>query len=326
MKSTKKKPLLLVAAAVALGAAALGVQAGPGPSWTALAPVPSVGCGVEGMSVAQIDGHIMAALGYDRGAGDTNRLRIYDITANTWSFGANAPGPSSEGAGIAHGGLFYAVGGRFGAARTDIWAYDPDTDTWDATLAPMSQGRAGLALATVGNAIYAIGGRIATGGPCTGGELASVERYDIDTDTWTNVAPLPNARSDLAAATVGGKIYVFGGCTGFGTYLNSVSVYDPTTDTWTDGLAAMPTARAAMYSVATKGDTVYVIGGSQGVFPGVSANEAYTVSKNAWTTAMSMPTPRGEAGAAGHGGRIYVLGGSQPAYGNAVAANEVFKP
>jgi hypothetical protein len=41
--------------------------------------------------------------------------------------------------------------------------------------------------------------------------LASVERYDIVTNAWTPVAPLLSPRQDLAAAAIGGKIYVFGG-------------------------------------------------------------------------------------------------------------------
>lgn len=111
---------------------------------------------------------------------------------------------------MAHGGLFYTAGGRFGVARRDLWSYEPGTDSW-MVLAPMNVGRTALALAVAGNAIYAIGGRAAPGGPCSGPGLASVERYDIDTNTWELVAPMPVALSDRAAVKVGGKIYVFGG-------------------------------------------------------------------------------------------------------------------
>jgi hypothetical protein len=36
--------------------------------------------------------------------------------------------------------------------------------------------------------------------------------------------------------------------------------------------------------------------------------------------------PRGEMGVASHGGRIYTVGGSLPAYGNSVDTNDVFTP
>ena len=59
-------------------------------------------------------------------------------------------------------------------------------------------------------------------------ELATVERYDIASGVWTTVAPLPSARSNLAAAAVGGKIYVFGGCTGiFNGFLRDVDGVRP---------------------------------------------------------------------------------------------------
>ena len=110
--------------------------------------------------------------------------------------------------------------------------------------------RADLAIAVVGNSIYAIGGRTSTGGPCTGGPLATVERYDIASDTWTPVASLLAPRSDLAAATVGGKTYVFGGCDAAGNFPADVDVYNPVTDTWSAAPANMPIARAGMYAVA----------------------------------------------------------------------------
>jgi len=301
-------------------------------TWTVLTNVPTASpssLGVEGMSVASVDNKIIAALGNEEP--DKATTRIYDVDGDTWSFGANAPGPNAEGAGVAHGGLFYSIGGRFmQTPRADIWSYDPATDTWNASLTPMSLGRTGLAVAAVGNSLYAIGGRTTTSGPCSGfgtHQLASVERYDIATDSWTTVASLPSARSDLAAATVGGKIYVFGGCRGDETILNDVDVYDPVTDTWSTAPSDMPTARAAMYAVATRGGTVYVIGGWDGIGNGLSTNEAYEVPQDQWTTGLPpMPTPRAEAGIADYGGRIFVVGGGQPGFGSPVAAMEVFKP
>jgi hypothetical protein len=46
------------------------------------------------------------------------------------------------------------------------------------------------------------------------GDTLTTRIYDIASGTWSAVAPLPSARSDLAAKTKGGKIYVFGGCAG----------------------------------------------------------------------------------------------------------------
>ena len=157
--------------------------------------------------------------------------------------------------------------------------------------------------------------------------MGTVERYDIDTDTWSTVAPLPNPRSDLAAVAHGGKIFVFGGCTGTASapsVTNEVDMYDPQTNTWATGLTPMPTARASLVA-GHSGDQVYAIGGTDGA-SAKNVNEVYDISRDSWSSNTPMPTPRQEAGAHSHGGRIYVVGGAQPAFGSSTDANEVFKP
>lgn len=155
--------VVTVVAATLVPAYAGPAPKGAGPAWATLTPVPTrfvFSIGVEGMSVASVGNEIIAALGFD--AGDTDITRIYDIASDTWSLGALAPGSSSEGAGTSHGGLFYNVGGR-GAGFAALWSYNPTTDAWT-VLTPMPTGRAGLAVAVVGNSIYAIGGRTSGGG------------------------------------------------------------------------------------------------------------------------------------------------------------------
>jgi N-acetylneuraminic acid mutarotase len=296
-------------------------------TWTPLAPVSPAAA--EGMAVGGVGQVIIAAYGFS--GGDTNLTRRYNITTNSWSLGTNAPGsPSSEQAygETTHGGFLYVIGGRANGAGaaplSDLRRYDPDADTW-LTLASMNTPRAGAAAAIQDDAIFVIGGRAATGGPCTGSPLSVVERYDIMTDTWSTVAPLPGpARSDLAAVSHGGKIFVFGGCSDVGVVTGEVDKYDPQTDTWTTGLAPMLPPRASF--VAGKvGDTVFAIGGSLTGTDQVSVNQSYKISSDSWsTTPAAMPTSRSEAGVHSHGGRVYVVGGGNR--GISTDANEVFKP
>jgi kelch-like protein 1/4/5 len=157
--------------------------------------------------------------------------------------------------------------------------------------------------------------------------LTTVEKYDIDTDTWSPVAPLLNGRSDLAAVAHGGKIFVFGGCTGPASapiVTGEVDMYDPQTNTWTTLPSTMTTPRASLVA-GHSGDNVYAIGGTNGVSAS-NANEVYDAAHNTWSTSTAtMPTARQEAGVNSHGGRIYVVGGSTT-FGTSTAANEVFKP
>jgi len=153
-----------------------------------------------------------------------------------------------------------------------------------------------------------------------------VERYDIDTNTWRTVAPLPSPRSDLAAVAHGGKVFVFGGCTGTASapsVTNEVDMYDPDTNTWTI-LAPMPTQRASLVA-GHKGNLVYAIGGTNGV-SALNVNEVYDFSANSWSTNTPMPTAQQEAGVHSHGGTVYVVGGSAPAYGSSSTANQEFTP
>ena len=319
---TRRKWLLaIVAGALAAFSAA---QTGYAQTWTAPAPVPAP---TEGMTVGGVGKVIISAYGASS-TGDTNLTRLYDITADSWSMGAPAPLPARSEAAYGdttHAGFLYVIGGgNSGGVLRDLQRYDPVTDSWT-TLASMPTARAGAVAAVVDNNIFVIGGRSSAAGPCNGGPyLATVEKYDVDTNTWSAVASLPSPRSDLAAVTHGGKVFVFGGCTGTGTVTNEVDMYDPETDTWTTGLAPMPTPRAS-FAAGHSGQRVYAIGGSDGA-SSLNANEVYNIASNSWSTTTPMQTARLEAGTRSHGGRVYVVGGANPAPGSSTDANEVFKP
>jgi len=278
------------------------------------------------MTVGGIGQVIVAAYGFSPVPGNTNQTRLYNINTDSWSTGAAAPMPVRADAAsgdTTHGGFLYVIGGgNSGVALFDLERYDPVLDAWT-TLASMNTARAGAAAAVIDDGIFVIGGRQSTSGPCSGGPyLDTVEKYDIDTNTWSPVAPLPNQRSDMAAVAHGGKIYVFGGCSSTGV-TKEVDIYDPQTNTWTIGAMPMPTARASLVA-GHSGDKVYAIGGTDGV-SALNVNEVYDIPSGSWSNA-STTAPRQEAGVNSHAGRIYVVGGATPTYGTSTNANEVFKP
>jgi len=321
---TKRKWLLAIAAGAlaTFAAAPSGYAQG---TWTGLAPVPSP---TEGMTVGGAGQVIIAAYGAATGV-DTNATRLYNITADSWSFGLPGPGPARSEAAYGdttHAGFLYVIGGGSseGGVFRDVNRYDPVMDVWT-TVAPMPTARAGAVAAAVDNTIFVIGGRTTAGGPCGSGPyLATVEKYDVDTNTWSTVAALPSPRADLAAVAHGGKIYVFGGCTAPASVTSEVDVYNPETDTWTTGLTPMPTPRGSLVA-GRKGQIVYAMGGSDGA-SSLNVNEAYNIASDSWSTNTSLPTPRMKAGTHSHGGRVYVVGGATPVNGTSTAANAVFKP
>ena len=52
--------------------------------------------------------------------------------------------------------------------------------------------------------------------------------------SWSRLSPLGQPRQEVAAAEVGGKIYVVGGFAGNGATLGTTEVYDPASGRWTE--------------------------------------------------------------------------------------------
>jgi N-acetylneuraminic acid mutarotase len=91
--------------------------------------------------------------------------------------------------------------------------------------------------------------------------------YDPIKNTWTTLESMPSKRGGLAAASVYGNIYVFGGEEPGGTFDNNEK-YDPNTNKWTED-TPMPTGRHGLIA-ATINDKIYVVGG--GPEPGLTVS------------------------------------------------------
>ena len=172
---------------------------------------------------------------------------------------------------------------------------------WSAK-ASMPTARYGLAVATVANVIYAIGGT-------NGTYLATNEAYDPSTNSWTTKTAMPTARGFFAAAMVGNVIYAIGGSNvgTNGPYLATNEAYDPSIDSWI-AKTAMPTARCGLAG-AIVGNAIYAIGGNDGT-NNLATNEAYDPSTDSWTTKSAMPTAREFLAATAVGNVIYTIGGN----------------
>lgn len=123
----------------------------------------------------------------------------------------------------------------------------------------------------IGNRIYATGGRLTS----YARNMPVTEEYDPILDELSRRAPLPTTRSGIGAATVQGRLYVFGGEATEGTFEEN-EVYDPAVDRW-ETAPPMPTARHGI-GVVGLGNRIYVLAG--GTTPGGSAsalNEVFIV-------------------------------------------------
>src|SRR5207249_10254095 len=97
-------------------------------------------------------------------------------------------------------------------------------------------------------AIAAPNGLSYASGGDNAGALASVDSYNITSNTWTARASLPSAVMVYGAALGrDGLIYLFGGSTNYtingSPYFNTVYSYEPATNTWYTNPQTLPTAR-----------------------------------------------------------------------------------
>jgi len=179
----------------------------------------------------------------------------------------------------------------------------------------MPTPRFGLAIASLNNNIYAIGGQ-------TGGEITGVnECYSIDTDQWSILSTKPTPVSEINAVVIGGKIYVPGGKLPSGDVIDVLEIYDSRIDEWTQG-AVIPISLSA-YGMTSHEGKAYLFGGWDGEKFQDKVFE-YDPQLDTWRELTTMGTPRGYMGVANAGDRIYLMGG----YNGEVLSdiNEIFLP
>jgi DNA-binding CsgD family transcriptional regulator/N-acetylneuraminic acid mutarotase len=175
--------------------------------------------------------------------------------------------------------------------------------------------RWGLAVTAYENQIYAIGGEN------KGGVSNIIDKYDPQTNAWTDLTLKPTSVTDVKAAVIGGFIYVPGGKLASGLPTDVNEIYDPVTNQWSSG-RSLPKPLSA-YAMAVFEGRMYLFGGWDGE---QVVNEAfvYDYRNDSWSEIPSMPTARSYAGAVVVGGNIYIIGGWD---GNrALTVNEVFRP
>ncbi len=139
--------------------------------------------------------------------------------------------------------------------------------------------------------------------------------------SWETGAPMPTARSEVAVAEAGGRIYVLGGFVSNGQSTSLNQAYDPATDEW-QTLAPLPTARSGTATAALDG-LVLVFGAEEGAGT-FEQNEAYDPATESWPALTPLPTARHGIGAAVFDGAVYVPGGPVTGGSQQSDTNEAF--
>ncbi|NDI36084.1 M56 family metallopeptidase [Chengkuizengella sediminis] len=185
-------------------------------------------------------------------------VEVYDLQTDTWTQLTSMNEARFRFATEVIDGKIYTIGGRGDYTLSSTEVYDPETDTWT-LLANMNKPREDFSIGVIDEKLYVVGG--------FNGNfmryrkenyLSSVEVYDPQTDTWTQLTSMNQPRDNHATEVIDEKIYAIGGYYDY-NHLSNVEVYDPETDKWTE----VTNMNHARYGQATEliDDKLYVLGG-----------------------------------------------------------------
>lgn len=219
------------------------------------------------------------------------------------------------------GVYLYAVGGWPAAtgnggvattekASTALERYNVCTYRWEA-LAALPAPRANVGVALADGKIYVVGGSSAGADGASYQQYASVFAYDIATNHWVEVAPLPQSYAAMAVTAINGKVYAFGGLDGNGTASAQSYLYDPAHNRWTLK-APMPNGPRYLAAAAPLNGEIYVVGG----WNERADVEIYDPATDRWRVGPALEQGRHSLGlAAGPDGYLYAVGGAISASG-----------
>ena len=150
---------------------------------------------------------------------------------------------------------------------------------------------------------------------------------------WTQGTPAPTKRTEIAAASLDGKIYAVGGFNrpSIKNVLDfaisrDVEVYDPVTDSWSV-TTPLPEGRHHA-GIATLEGFLYIIGGftKSGftVWHAVNTVYQYNPTTRTWRERAPMPTARGALGVAVYQNKLYAVGGYDGEQNS--SATEIYDP
>ncbi|XP_077990257.1 kelch-like protein 12 [Glandiceps talaboti] len=207
-------------------------------------------------------------------------------------------------------GMLYAIGGECALADSQeetmylkcVECYDPLHKEW-LSVSDINVARSFIAVATLGDYLYAIGGEDRSY------SFNTVERYDCRTNQWLVAPSMKRKRAGAGIAVCDGKIYVAGGYDkSYHTDRASVECFDPETQEWTF-VAEMEKARSGLALVAMD-HFIYAFGGRlRHTDQYFDVAERYNTQTHQWTSIAPMNTARAWPAVAIFDNKIYVLGG-----------------
>lgn len=215
----------------------------------------------------------------------------------------------------------YVIGGSYDISldNEDVhpfgFKYNPLLMEWS-TIKPMNFDRCRFSLNVLDETLIAVGGhsegffqRLDDANNEANANVATVEKYDLASDSWTLLKSMPEYRCQHAATTYKHLLFVSGGIDQYGGVLDTFYTYDSTKDDWMKICNLTPRADHVLLRVDNK---VFIVGGWQeedGQRRLVSAVECYDIGSSSISIITHVPTARYHAGITLIDEKIYIIGG-----------------
>ncbi len=171
-------------------------------------------------------------------------------------------------------GKIYVLGGFQNSSSDRLEVYDVNDNTWSVK-ASLPTERSRLATVILDDLLYAMGGS---------GDSNRLDRYDPDSNAWTQRKNSGNSHIGAVAEAYRGKIYLIGGT---GSDGRIVEEYNPDSDEWT--LKQNSPSRRYDAASAVFNGKIYVIGGGED--DAEDRITAYDVEDDKWISSLT-PMPK----------------------------------
>jgi N-acetylneuraminic acid mutarotase len=191
-------------------------------TWSVKASLPAP---LSSPGIAVRDGIIYVVGGYDGGA-RLNTLESYDPKTDSWTELAPLLVGKSEASAARIVDTIVAADGYTDDGQTgDNEAYDFSTNTWTA-LTPDPTGRNVACSGNLNGKLIVAGGYQGSGPGAPA--INSTESFDLTTNTWKTLAPMPQAAMTAGSAVYQGRLYCISGwAAAYGTLVDNVQIYQP---------------------------------------------------------------------------------------------------
>lgn len=266
------------------------------------------------------------------GRENNGRVNIYDPLTDVWTIGATPSIKLHHFQAVEYYGLMIIAGAMTGDFPNEpsvdkIMVYDPISNIFiDGPLLPINRVRGGAGCTIYNDEIYIVSGT--TSGHRNGGHQTWVDKYNPETDIWTELADAPRARDHFQVSVIDNKLYAAAGrqsgASGtFNATIAELDQYDFTTNTWVDLQKNIPTERAGN-TIAILNDELIVIGGEREAGNAKSEVEAFNPLTQTWRTLSPLLTGRHGTQAIVNNENIWLASGSPNRGGGFVKSQERF--